>query len=204
MDKNFLKKTRWIWIILIFIFLIYACSDKDSDFGGSKDTFNIIASTSTRAMDNDIISFGKKNGIDINIDHYGDLEIVDILNSNSKEYDAVWISNSIWLYMLDNSYLTTDSKSIVIDPVVIGITKSRARELGFIDKEIYNKDILNAIKSGKLNYVMSSVTQTNTGATTYLSFLNSLAGSPEVLTSDNLTNDTLLNDLKDLSKCLIA
>lgn len=200
MDKNFFKKTRWIWIVLIFIFLVYACSDKDSDFGSSKDTFNIIASTSTRAMDNDIISFGKKNGIDINIDHYGDLEIVDILNSNSKEYDAVWISNSIWLYMLDNSYLTTDSKSIVIDPVVIGITKSRAKELGFIDKEVYNKDILNAIKSGKLNYVMSSVTQTNTGATTYLSFLNSLAGSPEVLTSEMLNDKTLQSDLIDFFK----
>ena len=79
-------------------------------------------------MDDEIISFGKKNNININIEHYGDLEIVDILNNNSIQYDAVWISNSIWLYMLDNNYLTTDSKSIVIDPVVLGITKSKAKD----------------------------------------------------------------------------
>lgn len=200
MNNNFLKKTRWIWLILIFIFIIYACSDKEETTRSGKNTFNIIASTSTSSMDSDIIKYGKKNNIDINIEHYGDLEIVDMLNTNSKEYDAVWISNSIWLYMLDNSNLTSDSKSIVIDPVVMGITKSKAKELGFVGKEIYNKDILEAIKNGKLNYVMSSVTQTNTGATTYLSFLNSLAGSPEILTSEMLKEPTLQKDLTDFFK----
>ena len=72
--------------------------------------------------------------------------VCDILNEDSSDYDAVWISNSIWLYMLDNSNLITDSKSIVTVPVVMGINKSKASELGFVDKDIYNKDILNAIK----------------------------------------------------------
>ena len=47
---------------------------------------------------------------------------------------------------------------------------------------------------------MSSVTQTNTGATSYLSFLNSLAGSPEVLTSEMLKDQKLQSDLTDLFK----
>ena len=47
---------------------------------------------------------------------------------------------------------------------------------------------------------MSSVTRTNTGATTYLSFLNSLAGSPEILTEDMLKNEKLITDLKDFFK----
>ena len=192
-----------IWIILIFIFLIYACSNNNEKITNqllSKDTFKILASTSTTAMDNNLISYGKKQGFNVEIEHYGDLEIVDILNDNPKEYDAVWISNSIWLYMLDNTYLTTDSKSIVIDPVVMAIEKSKAKELGFVDKDIYNKDILNAIKEGKLKYIMASVTKTNTGATTYLSFLNTLAGSPEILTTDMLKNTELSNNLKDFFK----
>ena len=165
-----------------------------------KNTFKIIASTSTNALDDKIIAYAKKEGFKVEIEHYGDLEIVSKLNNDSKDYDAVWISNSIWLYMLDNSYLTTDSKSIVIDPVVMGIEKSKAKELGFIDNDVYNKDLLNAIRSGKLKYVMASVTKTNTGATRYLSFLNSLAGSPEVLTEEMLDNEKLTNDLKDFFK----
>lgn len=162
--------------------------------------FRLIASNSTKAMDTKLKEYAAKEGINLEIEYYGDLEIVDKLNENSKDYDAVWISNSIWLYMLDNSYLTTDSKSIVIDPVVMGITKSKAEELGFVEKNVQNKDILNAIKEGKLKYVMSSVTKTNTGATAYLSFLNSLAGSPEVLTEQIIENEKLGNDLKDFFK----
>ena len=194
--------------IVIFIILAFAL------FGGEKDeidkdniikknndnVFRIIASTSTDKMDEKLIKYAKKNHIKVEIEHYGDLEIVDILNNDPTSYDAVWISNSIWLYMLDNSYLTTDSKSIVIDPVVMAIEKNKAKELGFIDKEIYNKDILNAISEGKLKYIMSSVTKTNTGATSYLSFLNSMAGSPEVLTEEMLEKDSLKNDLKTFFK----
>ena len=151
----------------------------------------IIASNSTKSMYNSVKDYAKKQGFDVDIDYYGDLEIVDILNEDSSNYDAVWMSNSIWLYMLDNQYLTTDSKSIVIDPVVMGIEKSKAEELGFVNKDVTNSDILNVIRDGKLKYVMSSVTKTNTGATAYLSFLNSLAGNPEVLTSKMLESEAL-------------
>ena len=203
------NKNRNQILIIIIVILVFAklCAplfetdDSDSKTVKHDDkTFRIIASTSTDKMDDKLIKYGKKNGIKVEIEHYGDLEIVEKLNTDSSPYDAVWISNSLWLYMLDNSYLTTDSKSIVIDPVVMGITKSKAKELGFVDKDIYNKDILNAIRDGKLKYIMSSVTKTNTGATSYLSFLNSMAGSPEVLTEEMLENDSLKKDLKDFFK----
>ena len=200
------KKKNNIIAIIIFLFLAFWLFGRDYeiDFDNGKKTndnvFRIISSTSTSKMDDKLIKYGKKKGIKVEIEHYGDLEIVDKLNTDSTSYDAVWISNSLWLYMLDNSYLTTDSKSIVINPVVMGITKSKAEELGFIDKEIYNKDILNAIRDGKLKYIMASVTKTNTGATSYLSFLNSMAGSPEVLTEEMIESDNLKNDLKDFFK----
>ena len=201
MKKNNPKVLKWIFILVIGLILINSCDTEEQDKPKkSKNTFTIISSTSTSALDQEIKKYGKENKINIEIEHYGDLEIVDILNNNSKDYDAVWISNSIWLYMLENSNLITDSKSIVIDPVVMAVEKSKAIELGFVDKEIKNKDILNAIKEGKLKYVMSSVTQTNTGATAYLNFLNSLAGNPEVLTSDMLKGDQLQNDLKEFFK----
>ena len=202
------KKNNKIIIIIIILFIFFKFfvplfeEQEEDNYTVKNDdkVFRIIASTSTDKMDKELIKYGKKNGIKVEIEHYGDLEIVDILNANSKPYDAVWISNSLWLYMLDNSYLTTDSKSIVIDPVVMAIEKSKAEELGFISKEIYNKDILNAINKGKLKYIMASVTKTNTGAMSYLSFLNSMAGSPEVLTEEMLDSNTLRNDLKAFFK----
>ena len=186
--------------IMIMFVLIFVIISSCFNGGKKKNTFRIIASTSTRSMESSIKKFAKDEGFNVDIDYYGDLEIVDILNEDARNYDAVWISNSIWLYNLENSNMITDSKSTFIDPVVLGIDKSKAVELGYVDKDIYNKDILESVRNGDLKYIMSSVTKTNTGATTYLNFLNSLAGNPEVLTSDNLNNDTLLNDLKDLFK----
>lgn len=159
-------------------------------------TFKIISSNSNIFFDDELKEFANKNKIDIQIDYYGDLEIVDILNSSDNVYDGVWISNSIWLYMLDNSSLVTDSKSIAITPVVMAITKSKAQELGFTEGNVTNAQILTAIAEKKLNYVMPSVTKTNTGATAYLGFLNSLAGSPEVLTIEMLESENLKSQMK--------
>ena len=204
MKKKKNNRMTIVFIILaaLVLYNLFSSSNEttEEEYTYDSNAFNIISSVSTKKMDEDIIKYGKKNGIKVKIEHYGDLEIVEKLNTNPKKYDAVWISNSIWLYMLENTNLTTDSKSIVIDPVVLGIEKSKAQELGFTNKNIYNKDILNAIRDGKLKYIMASVTKTNTGATSYLSFLNSLAGSPEVLTEKMLDNESLKNDLKDLFK----
>lgn len=105
---------------------------------------------------------------------------MDKLN-NGEKYDAVWISNSIWLYMLDSNVKVLNSKYTSINPIVFGIKKSKAQELDFINKTIKTQDIVDAISSGKLKFSMSNPTSTNSGASAYLGFLYTLAGNPEVL-----------------------
>ena len=213
MYSNSSKETKFIVIIFLLLIFFPAILKLLGGVGDaigsaangiaklvSKNDFKIIASESTRFFENDLKEYAKKNKIKISIDYYGDLEIVDQLNSSNNEYDAVWISNSIWLYMLNNTSLVSESKSIAIDPVVMAIKDSKAQELGFKDKKIKNSDILSAIQNKKLNYVMTSVTKTNTGATAYLGFLNSLAGNPEVLKSEMLDSPELIENLKSFFK----
>lgn len=188
----------FILSIVAVVFGNFVQDAVESDFFSNNEReFKMISSTSNEFFESALVDFAKKNKIDLTIDYYGDLEIVDMLNSDAnKDYDGVWISNSIWLYMLDNSYLVSDSKSVGINPVVMAVTKSKAEALGFTKEDVRNVDILNAIRDKKLNYVMASVTKTNTGATAYLGFLNSLAGSPEVLSSEMLKDEKLVNDLR--------
>ena len=72
----------------------------------------MLSSTSTAIYDEELMDYASKNGIYLEITHQGDLAMVDTLNNGTEKYDGVWISNSIWLYMLDNSYLVSNSKSI--------------------------------------------------------------------------------------------
>lgn len=184
-----------LFAFFVVIFMVVTGNIYDDDYDPLK-TIRILSSYDNQAIENELIDYAEDNDIYLDFTYMGDLDIVDELNMNSSNYDAVWISNSMWLYMLKNSYLTSDSKSISISPVVFGVRKSKAKELGLTNGEVSNKQILELIREKKIKYLMPSVTQTNTGATAYLGFLSALAGNPEVLTEDMLQSERLITDLK--------
>lgn len=199
MKKNNGLKIFILFIVFGFLLCLFIDSDNtEHNFSNDPKVFNILSSNENDIMEESIKSFSRKKDQKVKITYMGDLEMIDELNVNSEKYDAVWISNSMWLYLLNNSSILKDSKSMSISPVVFGIKKSKAKDLNLINKEITNEQILNLIKNKKLKYVMSSVTQTNTGATAYIGFLNSLAGNPEVLSEDIIRDKKVVKDLKTL------
>ena len=125
-------------------------------------------------------------------------QCVNLKINQGENYDAVWLSNSIWGYMLDSSVSLSNSKCTSINPVVFAIKKSKAQELGFVDKVIYTQDIVEQIANGNLKFSMSNPTSTNSGASAYLGMLSTLAGNPEVLTSEILQDENLKENLKTL------
>ena len=159
-------------------------------------TFSIISSSENRILDQSLKQFASKNNIDISITYTDTLSVVDKLNSGEK-YDAILMSNSIWLSMLDSNVVKTSNlRSTSITPIIFGIKESKAKELGFVNKKVYTKDILDKIKSGDLTFSMANPTSTNSGASAYLEILYNLAGSPEVLKSSDLNNENLKKELK--------
>ncbi len=210
--EEFEKRGRIITAILIILLIILVIlftnyienlnvniSNTIEDINFKKDnTFKLISSTENQDLESFLMDFANKENINLEIDYAGTIDIMQKLN-NGEEYDAVWASNSIWLYMLDSSKVSvSDSKSTSINPVVFGITEQKARELNFVDRDIYTKDIVDAIKNGNLKFSMSNPTQTNTGATAYLGMLTTLAGNPEVLREENLQDENLKNELISL------
>ncbi len=183
-----------IIFVIYFIVSILFSAGKGIYNSLAGDTFRILSSSENRDIEPIIKKYFKNKKIKVDIDYAGTIEIMDKMNNN-EDYNAIWASNSIWLYMLNDSSKVIDSKSTSINPVVFGIKKSVAEKLDFIDKEVYTKDILDAIKKGELKFVMSSATQTNTGASAYLGFLQTFAGNPEVLTEEHLKDENLTSDI---------
>jgi len=161
-------------------------------------TFRVISSSENEDLEPILKEYSRDKNINLEIEYAGTLDIMEKLNSAGNNYDAVWTSNSIWLYMLNSSVKVSESKSTSINPVVFAVKKSKAKELGFENKEIYTKDIVKAIQDGKLKFSMSNPTQTNTGATAYLGLLSSIAGSPEVLKKSDLENEIVKKELVSL------
>ena len=162
-------------------------------------TFYIISSSENKILDSSLKEYAKSKHYDISITYADTLEIIDRLNSGEK-YDAVFMSNSLWLSLLDSSKVKTSLlRSTSITPIIFGIKNSKAEELGFKNKKIYTKDILDKIKSGQLTFSMANPLTTNSGVSAYLEILSNLAGNPEVLKSSHLNNSTLKKELKEFS-----
>lgn len=206
-----MKKSVSISLIIIFIISIVVIASiseeitetaidtmyKKSEAGKKATSIKIISSQENQPLEQIIMNYANSKGYSVQIDYDGTIDIIQRLN-NGESYDAVWLSNSIWGYMLDSSVKLTNSKCTSINPVVFGIKKSKAQSLGFTDKTIYTKDIVEAISSGKLKFSMSNPTSTNSGASAYLGMLSTLAGNPEVLTKQNLNDENLKSQLKTL------
>lgn len=204
--KKSVKFSVIAFIIIVILIIITISDYAENGFGtnlinsnllNQGNEFKIIASSENEDLENILQKFAKQEGIDLVVEYAGTLDIMEKLNSGD-EYDAVWISNSIWVYMLDDSVKISNSKSTSINPVVFGVTESKAEELGFVGKDIYTQDIVDTIKSGNLKFSMSNPTQTNTGATAYLGLLATLAENPEVLREEHLQSEELKTELVSL------
>jgi len=207
------KKSKIVAIIIAVLFVVFLIGsyiednfnnmiekfeDKYSTTIGnySNSTFRIISSQENENLEEIVKDYARKKGYNVDIEYAGTLEIVQKIN-NGEEYDAVWLSNSIWGYMLNGTTLS-NSRCTSVNPVIFGIKKSKAEELGFIGKQVYTIDIVKAIAEGKLKFSMSNPTVTNSGASAYLGMLSTLAGNPEVLTKEILENENLKANLKTL------
>lgn len=172
-------------------------ADVNSETVIADRSLKIISSTENKELEFLIEEFASNNNVEIDIDYAGTLEIMDKLN-NGEKYDAVWTSNSIWLYMLNEDVTVTDMKSTNINPVIFAVKESKAYELNLVGRDLYTSEIVSAIQNGQLKFSMSNPTQTNSGATAYLGLLSTLAGNPEVLKLEHINNEEIKNQLVTL------
>ena len=123
MDNKYFDKFK-LWFIIVAVLFIVFIAFRNAGKELTKETIKIISSTDNQDLERLIVDYGNKNDVNVVVEYAGTLEIMDKLNSGEK-YDAVWVSNSMWLYMLDN-VKTSDSKIVNMNPVVFGIRKDKA------------------------------------------------------------------------------
>lgn len=198
-------------LLLFLVVLLSACSlfesrgDQEKPSSGdfaitkySGKTLRIVAGSENRELEPIIRDYANNKKLNITIDYLGSLDIMSQLLTGQLEYDAVWPASSIWLTMGDQHRILKHSQTTSISPVVFGIRQSLAKELGFVDKDVYIDDIIKAIKEDKFKFAMTSATQSNSGASAYLGFLTAIASAEGGLTQDQLQDPQIGQQIKDL------
>ena len=186
-----------IYKTLLWLFLAFLLGACGGGVGGSR-RFTIISGSENETLAPIIAEYGRKTGIDFEITYKGSVDIMLELAGGDFDYDAVWPANGLWVSLGDRQRKVKHLASIMTSPVVFGIRRSVAERLGYIGRDVKGSDILRDIRGGKLSFMMTSATQSNSGASAYLGFLYALAGNPDVLTRDHLTSPALQSDIRDL------
>ena len=182
-------------IISVMIIIVVIAIIVGSNISFGKKTLNILSGSENEVLEPILEEFEKQNNVNINMTYEGSVDIMQELQNSAENYDAVFPANSIWISMGDTNLKVKNQKSITTTPVVFGIKKSVAEKLGFVGKDVTTKDILEKIQSKELSFMMTSATQSNSGATAYLGFIYALLGNPEVITAEDLDNEELKTNL---------
>lgn len=158
----------------------------------------IVSGSENETLEPLVKAYAKQEGIRIDMVYKGSVDMMLEMGNPEFPYDAVWPANSLWITLGDSLHRIRHVESIMKSPVVFGIRKSLAERMGFTSGDIRVRDILDAIEDNRFSFMMTSATQSNSGASAYIGFLYALLGNPGVITLEDLHNDELKQDIRSL------
>lgn len=196
-----MRKIPRVLLFICLVSVLSGCCGLTSNVSrpSGKVDLSIVSGSENESLEPLIQKFAKKQGYQIHITYQGSVDIMLGLESETFEFDAVWPAHSLWISLGDEAlHRVKHVESIMRSPVVFGIKRSLAEELGFVGRDVTVGDILEATEQGKLRFMMTNATQSNSGATAYLGFIYSFLGGPDVITAQDLDDPELEDKLVKL------
>ena len=161
--------------------------------------FAILSGSENEVLEPLVQEFCKAHGAKCTMKYLGSLDIALTLKPGSTpDADAVWPASSLWIDMYDTARHVKSVKSIAQMPVILGVRRSKAQALGWTGARVTTKDILAAVEGGRLKFLMTSATQSNSGAAAYLAMLASSIGKPDLIEAGDLDKEPLHATVRSL------
>jgi Ca-activated chloride channel homolog len=161
--------------------------------------FSILSGSENDVLEPLVQEFCRAQGATCDMRYQGSLDIaLSLKPGGDPKADAVWPAASIWIDMFDTGRRVKSIKSITQMPVILGVRRSKAEALGWIGAKVTTRDILAAVESGRLKFLMTSATQSNSGASAYLAMLASAIGKPDLIEAGDLEREGVVTTVRSL------
>jgi Ca-activated chloride channel family protein len=169
-----------------------ACGDDDDDAVYSTDpkALNIVAgSEQDKVLSTVVKPWCDEHGYTCSFTLKGSVDQARLLSAGEQNFDAYWFASTVFLQVGDRQSRLQDVKPMFLTPIVYAGWRSEMDKLGFTGKpDVGIGDILTAVESGQTRVWVTNPTQSNSGATVLLGFMNYFAGNGpgQVLTQQQL------------------
>ena len=160
--------------------------------------FVIVSGSENRSLEPIVMDYCASQRRTCEMRYEGSLDIGLSLADGSVEADAVWPANGMWIAIYDRERRVKHLQSISLSPVILGVRKSKVEALGWTGRDVSSADILEAVREGELRFLMTSATQSNSGAGAYLAMLSSALGHPDIITVADLEKTETADIVGDL------
>jgi Ca-activated chloride channel homolog len=192
---------------IIFVIILVSVFLGESENGNSPFTkseidgveLQIVSGSENETLEPLIEEFNEETGAKVEMNYLGSVDILLKLNrQETGEIDAVWPASSLVLNLTDNSNLK-HNQSILRSPVILGLKKERAESLGWTDdNSIKVEELLTALSQNEFKMAMTNATQSNSGLSGYLAFLQAFAETEDVLTVQDLEKTAVQDQTRAL------
>lgn len=167
---------------------------------GDPRVYRVVMGTELKGVEPIIREYAQSKDYKLAITYKSAVDIANIISAKSVDeipYDAVFTEDSMWLDLFSNRKNVKNVMSMMRSPIVYGVKKSVAEDLGWIGNKVTESQILTASARGDLTYIMASATQANTGAIKYLGALTAYNGG-KMLDETAISNEALRENTKKM------
>lgn len=152
----------------------------DPSLAGPATTLRVLAGSEIADMTPVLEAAKQATGVAVELDYVGTLEGAEQIASGqaAKTHDAAWFSSNRYLGLLpDGNNAITTSAKIMDSPVIVGVTQTTAKTLGWDTKAPTWADIGKAAAAGTFTYGMTDPTASNSGFSALVGVATALSGT---------------------------
>jgi Ca-activated chloride channel family protein len=198
---------QWSLLVLVLIGLA-ACSEKPADSSKSgappaavAEAFTVLATSDLKDAQPLEQMVEQATGVKLKFRYGGTMESTEAVQTGRANADAAWFANA--KYLLSDSQGQAKVKlqeKIMLSPVVVGVSESQAKVLGWDKPEVASKVTWNVIaqaaQSGQLKYALSNPATSNQGFMALMGVVASAAQKSEALNAADVDRAAISGFIK--------
>lgn len=198
--------TRWALVMLVTLGLV-AC-DKPTEPAKSTaspavavDTFTVLATSDLKDAQPLEKMVEDATGVKLRFKYGGTMESTEAVQTGQANTDAAWFANAKYLLSDPQGQARVKlQEKIMLSPVVVGVSESQAKVLGWDQPEVARKVTWNVIakaaQSGQLKYALSNPATSNQGFMSLMGVVASAAQKSEALTAADVDRAAISGFIK--------